>query len=68
MLTAAALLEVKSQLIWLPPVAVKQLLSSNMEAKPYTPTPCVNTPMEMARVIAEIGWLNSAKRAMLHPR
>lgn len=58
---------VKSHDIWLPAQAVKQLPSSNMEAKPYTPIPSMNTPMAIARVTADRGWLNSANKAMNQP-
>ena len=47
---------------------VKQLLSSKRDAKPYTPTPCVKIPIAIASVTAEIGWLNSANKAMAQPR
>lgn len=59
---------VKLHCMLLSATAVKQLPSSNIDAKPYTPTPCANTPIAMASVTADSGWLNSAKRAMLQPR
>lgn len=58
---------VKLHCMLLSAIAVKQLPSSNMEAKPYTPTPCANTPIAMASVTADNGWLNSANRAILQP-
>lgn len=58
---------VKLHCMLLSAAAVKQLPSSNIEANPYTPTPCAKTPIAMASVTADSGWLNSANRAMLQP-